>query len=58
MSKIMIAMEAGLTDDQIIGADRETVRIAKLKEAAERSKATAATKESDPDDPLTEGDAS
>ena len=54
MGKIMIAMEAGLKDDQIIGAERETVRIAKLKEATERSKATAVTQEPDHDDPPTE----
>ena len=42
MGKIMIAMEEKLTDDQIIGADREVVRIAKRKEAAEKAKQAAA----------------
>jgi hypothetical protein len=41
MGKIMMSMEEGLTDEQIVGTEREVVRIAKQKEAAEKAKAEA-----------------
>lgn len=41
MSKILIAMEKGLKDDQIIGAEREEVRLQKLREQAAQEKEAA-----------------
>lgn len=41
MSRIMIAMERDLTDEQIVGAERESVRIARAREAANETAATA-----------------
>lgn len=55
MGSIMQAMEAGLADDQIIGAERETVRIAKLKAAAEEARAASEKAEPADTQPATEG---
>lgn len=37
MGQIMLAMEAKLSDEQIVGGDRESVRLAKQQEATEKS---------------------
>ncbi len=46
MGKILIAMEQNLKDDQILGADREEIRLQKLREQAAKAKAEAAAEKS------------
>lgn len=49
MSRIMVAMEAGLSDEQIVGAEREEIRLARKKaEAAEKAAAEQAAADHTP----------